>query len=208
MEQNWIKTGSYCGLAGISFYFLAAFASLPEQLSLTLVFHFGIFLMVGFMGLYYFFKATSGPSIAITLMVYAGIIAGAFVTVMLVVQQALFTTYDNVKLAATDAEKTMLKQVSMLKLMNTTQLGMDITWDLFIGWAGILLGLAMLNSRMFYKSVALIIILINLLLLVFNLYTFPNPPGESGLIDMGPFVACSYIGIFSYILFKQRSLSV
>lgn len=203
MTTSWIKTGAWAGIISILCYLTAIFAPLPDQISLVLVFHFGILLSLGFYGLSYDFITQSKSEIPAILMRYAGLIAGALVTTMLVVQQSLFMEYDTLIEKASDADKLLMKQTGIMPLLNTVHFGLDIAWDLYISWTGILLGIAMYLSEKYNNIVAAYFFVLHLLLLVFNLYTFPIPPGDAGLIDLGPFVAISYLLMFVYLLIRM-----
>ncbi len=68
-------------------------------------------------------------------------------------------------------------------------LGLDVAWDLLIGTALIFWGLAMgrrggLGPYWGYPSVAF-----GIALIVLNGSTFPTPPANAGLFDIGPFIA-------------------
>ena len=68
-------------------------------------------------------------------------------------------------------------------------LGLDVAWDLLIGTALILWGLAMrrrsgLGPVWGYPSVGF-----GVALIVLNGSTFPTPPANAGLFDIGPFIA-------------------
>lgn len=204
MNDNWIKTGAWCGVVAVVCYLGAAFAPLPATASIILAFHFGILLAVSFIGLSFYLSGDKQPSIVTVLMKYAGIIAGAVVTTMLTVQQSFFISYQNIQATADTAEKLSIKQTHLFELINTVHLGLDVCWDLFISWAGLLLGIAMLRSRKFWKLTAWYFIIIHASLLALNLATFPVPPGDAGLIDLGPFIGLSYLVLNAYILLKKK----
>jgi hypothetical protein len=61
----------------------------------------------------------------------------------------------------------------------------------------------MFSHPKFGKIFGGITTLIGLLLLVFNLLTFPTPPGSAGLIDLGP-----VMGIWNLVISIQMLRSV
>jgi hypothetical protein len=83
----------------------------------------------------------------------------------------------------------------VFKNANLTQLSLDVAWDIFIGVGTILFALNMLAHPKLGKIIGFIGILLSAGLLTLNIYTFPLPPGESGLIDLGPFVALWYLTV-------------
>lgn len=70
-------------------------------------------------------------------------------------------------------------------------LGHDVAWDMLIGSALIFLGLAMRGRSGLGLGWAVPSVVLGAALIVLNAATFPWPPGDRGLIDIGPF-----IGIF------------
>jgi len=80
-------------------------------------------------------------------------------------------------------------------------IGIDVAWDMFISTYMILFLFATVKVPSL-KWWGIISGVLGLLLMVFNVVTFPNPPGESGLIDMGPFIA------FFWLLLSVRTLSL
>ncbi len=74
-------------------------------------------------------------------------------------------------------------------------LGLDVAWDLLIGTALVLWGLAMrrrggLGPLWGYPSVGFGVALIAL-----NASTFPTPPANAGLFDVGPFIAAFMLAL-------------
>lgn len=69
----------------------------------------------------------------------------------------------------------------------SVQLGIDVCWDIFITLSTILLGIGLLKVRNALEIIIGIFgILIGTTVLILNLYSFPIPPREDGLIDLGP----------------------
>lgn len=81
-----------------------------------------------------------------------------------------------------------------------------MAWDMFVFSAVILLGVAMLNHPKFGKFFGLPGILIGLLGLAFNIYTFPANPGTTGLIDVGPLVGLWFLLVTIQIIRHYKSL--
>ena len=61
-----------------------------------------------------------------------------------------------------------------------------------------------LLSQRFGIVIGGITLFAGLLLLVLNLWTFPTPPGESGLIDVGPFVGLWFLVLNVRVLFSAK----
>lgn len=67
-------------------------------------------------------------------------------------------------------------------------LGLDVAWDMLIGTTLILSGIAMRRRRGLGPGWGVPSILLGAALIVFNAATFPWPPGDRGLIDIGPII--------------------
>ena len=74
-------------------------------------------------------------------------------------------------------------------------LGLDVAWDVYIGLGTGLLALSMLRHPRFGAAFGYAGLAIAVLLLFLNLYTFPTPPGEAGLIDLGPLIGLWYLAV-------------
>jgi len=99
-----------------------------------------------------------------------------------------------------DAE--ILKMV--LQGINSVQFTLDIAFDIFYCLLVILYSIAMINDRYFGKIIGIFGLLSGSGLLFLNLFTFPFPPGESGLIDLGPLTGLFWIIVIVMFLRGER----
>lgn len=189
--RTWIRIGIYAGLAVSIIYPLMIFASLPKKITVVLASLFGPLLLVASLGLYFFLKAHR-KTVTGQLAVLSNIIASAMVSLMLIVQLSVNLSMaglmDSAGEGISEATKKWIWQV-----VDKVQLGMDVSWDVFIAIGTILFGVAMMKHPRFGKIFGLLGFLIGHFLLVFNLATFPTPPADAGLIDFGPFVGIWYL---------------
>ncbi len=196
-------------LAGVASYFLAAFAPLPAGVGLLLAFAFGPLLALSFLGWHGFLaEKMDGPLLRSACV--AGLVAGAMVTAMLVVQvgnnmvrsealaEAASATNPDVVRAAANASWAAVNRVQYL---------LDVVWDIFICTATLLLGWRLLGSTRFGSILGAAGIAAGALLLFFNLRTFPYGPGDVGSIDFGPLVAVWYLVAAIYLLRISRKPS-
>jgi hypothetical protein len=72
-------------------------------------------------------------------------------------------------------------------------LGLDVAWDVYIGLGTLLFALSALAHPRLGRVFGIAGILIAVLLLTLNLYSFPTPPADDGLIDTGPLVGVWYL---------------
>ena len=82
------RIGGIAGILSIIFYFsVAVFSFMPDALALSLAFSFPLLWIIAFMGLYHFLKEESHTA-SLEIGYIFGIIGGALVCTLLVVQQA------------------------------------------------------------------------------------------------------------------------
>ena len=183
LSASWIRIGPVAGLLGIAAYFAAVAGVLPSRVTLVLVFSMGPLLSVAFLGFYHFHRAHRNSAALQTATVF-GVIAGTLVNLMLVVQQSLFIGLPSATRATMGPAWAGL---------NWIQLGIDVSWDIYISVAIILLGMVLWKHPRFGIVLGGITIFAGSLLLVLNLWTFPAPPADSGLFDVGPFVGVWFV---------------
>ncbi|HEU5100413.1 MAG TPA: hypothetical protein VFU22_15400, partial [Roseiflexaceae bacterium] len=147
-------------------------------------------LSLAFVGFYHFFSLHT-KSVAIQASVIFGVIAGTVVNMMVVVQSAVRLTIPSEARAGLGLAWDGL---------NMVQLGLDVSWDIYLSAASMLLGIAMLPHPRFGKIWGGLTIAIGATLLVLNLVTFPIPPAASGSIDLGPVTGIWYLGIAIRVL--------
>lgn len=194
LSLSWVRIGPVAGLLWMAVYFAAALINLPTHVTLVLAFSMGPLLSVSFMGFYHFLRAHKNSAALQTATVF-GVIAGTLVNLMLVVQQSLFISLPSATRAALGFAWTGL---------NMVQLGMDVSWDIYISVATVLLGAVLWKHPRFGMVMGGITVFAGLLLLVLNLWTFPTPPGESGSMDVGPFVGIWFMVLSSRMLFSVK----
>jgi len=184
---------------------LAAFAPLPEKIGLLLAFTFGPFFMMASYGTFHIIRHWKN-SIVLQVGVLFNIVGTALVTLMLVVQQTSFAFHEEFKTqdrgSVTDEQLKWIFQE-----VNAIQLGIDLTWDIFISTGTILFSIAMWGHPVFGKIFSISGIAVGLLLLSFNMAYFPEPPGEAGSIDFGPLTALWYMVLTFWILVRRKKFS-
>jgi hypothetical protein len=197
MAAAMTRVGGIAGVAAVVCY-VCFFLPLPMGIQRLFAFAFGPLLVVAFLGLYQAIaKHRNGPALQVG--VVFGIIAGALVNALLVVQLAN-GSWNEASLAAatTDAARETAQWV--FQATNRVQAAMDVSFDIFITVAAITLGVAMLSHPKFGKIFGITGIMVGGLLLGLNLYTFPNAPAESGLFDAGPAIGLWYLAVSARML--------
>ena len=201
---SWIKFSIVNGFAAVIFYISAAFIPLPEMAALLLAFLFGLFFMMAIFSMFFIIRSWKAY-ISLYASTAFNLVAAAFVTLMLVVQQTGFAFHETFKAeprpGVTDEQlKWMFKEV------NSVQLGIDITWDIFVSTGTFLLALSLYGHPVYKKIFTYTGTLSALLLFVFNFYYFPEPPADAGSIDFGPLVSVWYLALTIVTLIKRKQL--
>ena len=198
------KIGAVSGIISIVLYIsAAAFSFLPDAVSRICGFTFPLLWIISFMGLYSFLnKNSDAPTLKIAYVF--GVIGAAIACCLVVVQQANIMWHNEaLKTATTDEVEELLK--AAYRGANRVQAGLDVAFDIFITISWILFGLNIARSPYFPRLLGWSGSLIALILLVLNMYTFPNGPAYAGLIDVGPFLglwALIFFVWFAKIVFK------
>jgi hypothetical protein len=202
--KQWHRLAVSCGLAAFISYFLAAFMPLPEKVSLILAFSFGPLFMLSSVGLYFLLQHWK-DSINLRIAVLFNIVATAMVTMMLVVQLTSQSFHQQFK--AADRGTVSAEQLKWIfNEVNSIQLGVDLAWDIFISIGTFFFALVMMKHPNMSKVISVLGIVFSVLLLTFNLAYFPEPPGEVGSIDFGPFVALWYMVLLLWLAIKRQSI--
>ena len=202
--RKWFAVTVVCGFSTFISYSLAIFGPLPDKISIILALAFGPFFLVTTVGLYHIIKA-GRDSIELRLAAVFCIVATAMLTCMLVVQLAIQDFHQKfMSMEKTGVTNEQLKW--MFKEVNSVQLGLDIVWDIFIGLGTFFLAIAMYKHPSFNKIISVLGMSVAILLLAFNLAYFPEPPGEAGSIDFGPFTALWYLALLFWMLVKRKSI--
>ena len=203
--KQWHRLAVYCGLSAFISYFMAAFVPFPEKISLLLAFAFGPLFMLSSVGLFFVLKHWK-DSINLRIAVLFNTVATAMVTMMLVVQLTGQEFHQQYK--AADRGSVSVEQLNWIfKEVNSVQLGMDLAWDIFISIGTFFFALVMFNHPKMNKVISILGMIFSVLLLGFNVTYFPEPPGEAGSIDFGPFVAIWYIVLMVWLAIKHKTIN-
>ena len=177
IELRWIRLAIGLGIATSVVYPSLIFLPLPQLLTITLAAAVGPLLGMASLGLYRFLRLHQ-PSVSAQLAAACNFLGGALFSTMLLVQLA-------VRLRA--AGQPIDQQVVAVWL------GLDVAWDVYIALGTALFAWAMWTHPRLGRGFAGSGLLLAVLLLAFNVYAFPEPPGESHLVDLGPFVGLWYL---------------
>jgi hypothetical protein len=97
-------------------------------------------------------------------------------------------------------------QINIWRAVDSVQLGLDVAWDMFILPTVILFSIGAMKHPAFGKVFGAIGLLLGSVGLVLNIATFPTPPINVGLPDVGPFVVTWYAILFVLMIRAHRKL--
>lgn len=139
----------------------------------------------------YLLLASERATLAGRLAAVANVAAGALVTAMLLVQIAV----DDVEAQLSPAVNDAFEHV---------EFALDLSWDVFLVAGTILFSCAMLADPRFGRRFALPGIVVAAALYVLNFASFPTPPADAGLVDLGPLVGLWYAAVSVQALRLRR----
>jgi hypothetical protein len=183
----WIRIGVSAALGVCLIYPLIIFLHLSKFALVVLAATMGPVLAIASLGLGKLLQLPR-PSVAAQLAMIFNFAAGILVSAMLLVQLAI---------------KAQLQGTKASPEIVGIWLGLDVAFDVYVSIGTGLFALAMLRHPRFGRVFGGVGLLIASLLLALNLFTFPTPPADAGLFDLGPIVGLWYLVV---ILQAWRSI--
>jgi hypothetical protein len=178
-DLNAIKVGIVAGFLACVAYPLAAFVHLPKLATTAAVACFGPALAIASYGLRCLLDFEN-ELLSSALGALLNALAGALFTAMGLLQLAVEYTAGSDK---------------VLPHLIAAWLGLDVAWDAFIGFGTICFSIAMLRHPFFGRAFSFLGILTGGGLLALHLYTFPTPPQNAHLVDLGPALGLWYLAV-------------
>lgn len=200
LVRRWIHVAIGAGLLACVAYPVMVFVPMPRAPTLFLAASFGPALALASLGLERFL-GLHRETVAARIAAIANVVAGGLVTAMLLVQL-------QVRYARMDAEPAPQSEAAiatMIEWVWQVILGLDVSFDVFLGLGTALFGLAMLRHPAFGRIVGATGIAIGaILVLGFNLSTMPRLPRDSGLFDPGPVTGAWYLVVTLLVVRARR----
>jgi hypothetical protein len=201
LTDDWIRFGGYCGLLSALMFLGAAVIPMPDRLQTVLALFFPLFLLVGHVGLYHFLMRNR-PSFITQLAVILGIGAPVLVSAMLTAQLSLVSYMERYYHPLDEVAKAA--QINIWRAVDSVQLGLDVAWDMFILPTVLLFSLGIMKHPAFPRVFGFIGFVLGAAGLFLNIFTFPTPPINVGLPDVGPFVLSWYAILFALMIRAHR----
>lgn len=200
-KREWRAWAAFGALGLLSYLFIATeFIPLPEQFLLSVAFLIGPLVMIGLVGFYRALRE-QGDSLTLQLAGVFAVVAFSFFCLMLVVQQSVrLFLRDYMAEAPDETTREILRLVA--RGVDPVQLGIDVTFDIFICLSMVCFALVFSRRPGFGIGVGASGIALALSLLFLNLATFPRPPAEAGSIDLGPLAALWWLVVIVLYLWQ------
>lgn len=174
---RWVQTGVGAGIVTCVVYPIVTTAPLPPVILVVLASTLGPSLALASLGLRQALRLHEA-SVGGDLGALFNVLAGVLLEAMLLVQLS-------VRLRAPAG--TSVQQTAGVWL------GLDVAWDVYIGLGTACFAIAMLRHPRFGKTMGIAGLVLATAVLALNLATFPTPPAEAGLLDVGPAIGLWYL---------------
>ena len=181
-----MHTGAILGFVFLFFYITIAtgLINYPTNLSIFMMLMLGPFAIFGMVSIADFLNRDKRFEVVILGKIF-GITAFSIWVCVMCIQQGTRLYFHEVLIPQATLENIEIYKM-VLQGANSVQFTLDIAFDIFYCLLVMLYSVAMMQDKYFGKIIGIFGLLSGLGLLVLNLYTFPYPPAESGLIDLGP----------------------
>lgn len=200
IAASWIRTGALMGLAATLIYYGMAMLPLPDRLTQLFALIFPGLLLCGHVGLYYWFNRQQPSALGQAALIF-GIAAPVLVSAMLCAQMSMVSYMERYYSPLEEAARQA--QVNIWRAADSIQLGLDVAWDMFILPTILMFAVLAWRHLPLGRPVGSLGLVIGAGGLAFNIWTFPTPPIDVGLIDVGPF-AMAWYALFFVIVFLNR----
>ena len=191
MTRSWVRVGAFSGLAASVAYPVAVFLPLPLTAIVILASVFGVGISLAAIGLY-FLLALHQKTVTLQIGTLCNAMAGVMLLCMLIIQLSvnsmILPLFDQPPPGTSEQIVQLVWDV-----VGHVQLGLDVVWDIYLCLGTLLIAWNMRKHPRFGNAFFWTGTLIALPLTVFNLWTFPTPPGETSLVDLGPFLGLWYL---------------
>jgi hypothetical protein len=201
--RDWMRIGAWSGLIAALLFMGGALIPMPDRLAIVMILVFPLPLLVAHVGLYRFLsreRASMWNQLAVIL----GICAPVLVSAMLTVQQSMIAYMQRYYHPLDEA--TRQAQINIWRAVDSVQLGLDVAWDMFILPAMILFSLGVMRDTAFPRWFGFTGLVLGVGGLFLNIWTFPTPPINVGLPDVGPFAMTWYAILFVLLIRAVRKL--
>jgi len=188
--RQWIMVSIISGLAAIITYLLAVpfNPGIPVLASYLIFMFFGPLYCIASLALFKYLRENDNtPLVQIGLLF--NLIAGPILTLMILMRAALQYHFQAMLGESEMIQSTQIAWRMAFDAGSMLQMGAYMTWNIFVLLGIIIWGIIIGRHPRFGWWPGASGIIIGLVGLILNFRTFPTPPTETGLFDIGPFVA-------------------
>ncbi len=197
----WIRTGSLMGLTATLIYYGMVLPPVPDRLSEFLALIFPGLLLCGHVALFHWFNRKQPSALNQAALIF-GIGAPVLLSAMVCAQMSMADYMQ--RFYYTLDEEGREAQINIWRATDSIQLGIDVAWDMFILPTIVMFAILAFRHLPFGKIIGSLGVVIGIGGFVFNVWTFPTPPIDVGLPDVGPF-AMAWYALFFLVVFLNRS---
>ena len=183
--------GGLCGIIGTSCYVAANAIPLNQTGLYILAMSWPILSIIFVYSLYHYISIEHQSAYNQLAFLFA-CLGFTLVACMMSVQMAVVFGMESYIKEAAGKEELLKLLKSSIRLVDH---GIDVAWDLFIGTSLIFLFFAFKAHSRFGLLWGVPSVVLGTLLIVFNVISFPWPPGDEGLIDIGPVIGIYIIAL-------------
>lgn len=197
ITRRWIQVGIVAGLVACVTYPLMVFVPMPRLPTLVAAGAFGPALAFASVALYRIL-ALRRDGVGIQIAAISNVVAGALVTCMLIVQLQIRWAEEEGLVEGIEGVADALWQIV---------LGLDVSFDVFVGIGTLLFGVAMVRNPAFGRVVGVLGAVVGgVFVLGFNAIAFPRLPVQIGLPDPGPISGLWYLLVVIMVIRGRRRL--
>ncbi len=182
-RTRWVRTAAWSGLVACAAYPTAILVPLPVQGTAIVIFVFAASLGLASAGLCVFVEGGT-PRLSVRVGAVSNVLAGLALVAM---------GYTQLALREGGAMQSVPRETAVF--VDRVQLGLDVVWDVYLALGTALFAFAMRRHPRLGRVLAWSGVTIAAALFVLNLATFPAPPADSGLVDVGPLVGLWYLAV-------------
>ena len=182
-----------CGFLASICYIIPTQVRLNFKLNFYMFTHFGFFVTLSAIGLYFFLRETIKHftfKVGVILLLISGLINSIYATM-----QGANLAWLRKSISKSSDKNSIENFKTIFRGVFSSQFGIDYAFDIFISTGLFFLAFSLLSNPKFGKIIPILGMLISLTGYIFNSISFPEGPENMGLIDPGPFFSV-WFGIF------------
>jgi len=193
---RWRSIGISAGLVAVVVYPILVLVSLPRIPQVLMGVSFGPALAIASIALWHVLKVHR-PTPSAQLAAVCNALAGALVTAMIIVQLAI--NYSTAPAVSEELDALLRDRIWDIVL------GLDVSFDVFIGLATLLFAANMIRDPRFGRIIGWVGVFVALVpLLGANIFYFPDPPYTHGFPHVGIFTGVWYLGVVLLMVRDSR----